>query len=139
MTKEQAYKLRAILEKAAQGLEDKDASMAPSFFPRLKEDGGLVSAGTKINWLGAVKRAAVDLWDTAESNPSNAPDLWEDIIFKDGYRIIQETLTSGLAFAEGECGWWDGVLYRSTIANNVWTPEAYPDGWEPVEGEAGNG
>jgi len=133
MTKEHAYKLRAILEKAAQGLEDMDASMAPSFFPRLKEDGSLVSAGTKINWLGSVKRAAVDLWDTAESNPSNAPDLWEDISFKDGYRIIPETITAGLAFAKDEFGWWNGMLYKSTIANNVWNPEAYPEGWALVE------
>lgn len=133
MTKERAYKLRAILEKAAQGLEDMDASMAPSFFPRLKEDGSLVSAGTKINWLGSVKRAAVDLWDTAESNPSNAPDLWEDISFKDGYRIIPETITAGLAFAKDEFGWWNGALYQSQIANNVWNPEAYPEGWALVE------
>lgn len=139
MTKERAYKLRAILEKAAQGLEDMDASLAPGFFPRLKEDNSMVWSGTKINWQGTVKRAAVDLWDTAENNPSNAPALWEDISYREGYRIIPETLTSGLAFADGECGWWDGVLYRSTIANNVWTPEAYPDGWEPVEGEDGNG
>lgn len=133
MTKEQAYKLRAILEKAAQGLEDADASTAPSFFPRLKEDGSLVSAGTKINWLGAVKRAAVDLWDTPESNPGNAPDLWEDISYKDGYRIIPETITAGLAFARDEYGWWKDALYKSLIDSNVWTPEAYPAGWALVE------
>ena len=36
------------------------------------------------------------------------------------------------AYALGECGWWGDVLYRSTIASNVWTPEAYPAGWEAV-------
>lgn len=132
MTKEQAYKLRAILEKAAQGLEDADASLAPSFFPRLKEDGGLVSAGTKINWQGAVKRAAVDLWDMAENNPSNAPDLWEDISYREGHRIIPETITAGTAFAKDEFGWWNGVLYKSLLEGNVWTPTAYPAGWEVV-------
>lgn len=35
--------------------------------------------------------------------------------------------------AQGECGWWCDVLYRSTIAANVWTPEAYPAGWEAVQ------
>lgn len=133
LTKEQAYKLRAILEKAAQGLEDADASMAPTFFPRLKEDNSLIKAGTKINWLGSVKRAAVDLWDTNESNPSNASDLWEDISYKEGYRIIPETITAGLAFAKDELGWWNDVLYKSLIANNVWNPDAYPDGWALVE------
>ena len=133
MTKEHAYKLRAILEKAAQGLEDMEASMAPSFFPRLKGDGSLVKTGTKINWGGIVKRASADLWDTAESNPSNAPDLWEDISYKEGSRIIPETITAGLSFAKDELGWWKDALYRSTIANNVWNPDAYPEGWALVE------
>lgn len=125
-----ARKLRPIIEKAAQGLEDKDCSMAPAIFPRLKEDGSLVKVGTKINWLGSVKRAAVDLWDTNESNPSNAPDLWEDISFKDGYRIIPETITAGLAFAKDEFGWWGNTLYKSLIPANVYTPAQYPAGWE---------
>lgn len=133
MTKEQAYKLRAILEKAAQGLEDKEASEAPAFFPRLKEDGHLVSAGTKINWKGTVKRAAADLWDRPANNPDNAPTLWEDITYKDGYRIIPETITAGQAFAKGELGWWQGVLYQSIIADNVWTPDEYPAGWAIAE------
>lgn len=132
MTKEQAYKLRAILEKAAQGLEDKEASEAPSFFPRLKENGELVKAGTKINWQGAVKRAAVDLWDTAEDNPSNAPGLWEDISYKEGHRIIPETITAGTAFALDELGWWQDTLYKSLLEGNVWTPTTYPAGWEVV-------
>jgi len=34
------------------------------------------------------------------------------------------------AFAEGECGWWKDVLYKSLIPANVYTPEQYADGWE---------
>ena len=128
-----ARKLRPIIEKAMGGVDDQTASEAPSLFPSLKQDGSLVSAGTRINWNGSVKRAAVDLWDTAENNPSNAPSLWEDINYKEGYRHIPETITAGLAFGLNECGWWNGVLYRSTIANNVWNPDAYPAGWALVE------
>lgn len=133
MTKAEAMKLRLLLEQAAQSLPDKEASEAPTFFKRLKEDGSLIASGTKINWLGSVKRAAVDLWDTAESNPGNAPELWEDITYKAGYRIIPATITAGLAFAKDEKGWWKDKLYQSTIANNVWTPEAYPAGWVLVK------
>lgn len=99
-------------------------------FPRLKQDGALVKAGTRINWGGVVKRAATDLWDTEANNPDNAPTLWEDISFREGYRIIPETITAGTAFALDECGWWGDVLYKSLIAANVYTPEQYPAGWE---------
>lgn len=129
---EKAYMLRPLLEKAAQGLEDAYASMAPSFFPRLKEDGSLVAAGTKINWNGKVKRAAVDLWDTAENNPDNAPAIWEDIMYKDGIRIIPETITAGTVFAMDELGWWKDELYRSKLAANAYNPDQYAAGWEKV-------
>lgn len=38
----------------------------------------------------------------------------------------------GAAYVKDECGWWGDVLYRSTIASNTWTPEAYQAGWEAV-------
>ena len=133
MKRSEALKLRTLIEQAVISLPDKEASEGASLFPRLKGDGSLVKVGTRINWKGVVKRAANDLWDTAENNPDNAPTLWEDIAYKQGYRIIPETITAGTAFAEGECGWWGDVLYKSKIPANVHTPAAYPAGWEVVE------
>lgn len=132
ITLERARQLRAMIEAAAGNLTDADASTAAELFPRLKHDGSLVSAGTRINWYGKVKRAAVDLWDTTENNPDNAPTLWEDIGYRDGIRIIPETITAGLAFAKDELGWWGDVLYKSLLDANVWTPEQNASGWEKV-------
>lgn len=133
VSKDKAMRLRAHIETAAQGLNDAMASQAAELFPALTGEGYLVAAGTRINWKGVVMRAAVDLWDTAENNPDNAPELWEDILYVNGIRVIPEVITAGLAFGEGEQGWWQGELYTSKINDNVWTPEAYPEGWEKVE------
>lgn len=122
--------VRAAMDYAGEQLTDAQASNVTILYPSLKEDGSLVKVGTRINWNGQLKRAAVDLWDTVENNPDNAPTLWENIDYKVGYRIIPETITAGTAFAKDECGWWRDVLYRSLIDSNVWTPEAYPAGWE---------
>lgn len=130
---ETARKYRAIIEAAMSLTDDKLASEAPSLFPKLEVSGNLIKAGTRINWNGTVKRAASDLWDTTENNPDNAPSLWEDIAYREGYRVIPETITAGTAFAKGERGWWMEDLYESTIDNNVWTPTAYPYGWTIVE------
>ena len=132
MTRKEALRLRAIVEQAAASLDDQTASEGAALFPRLKQDGALVKAGTRINWNGQLKRAAVDLWDTGENNPDRAPDLWEDIDYREGLRIIPKTITAGTAFALDECGWWGDTLYRSTISANVWTPEQYSAGWEAV-------
>ena len=131
---ELAGKLRPVIERAAASLDDRTASTAAPLFPRLRQDGALVKAGTRINWNGAVKRAAVDLWDTRENDPDHAAALWADIDYRDGWRIIPETITAGTAFALDECGWLNGALYRSRLEANVFTPDAYPDGWEPVNG-----
>lgn len=133
MKRAEALKLRSLVEQAAASLDDKSASEGAQLFPRLKHSGALISAGTRINWNGVVKRAAVDLWDTAENNPDNAPALWEDIAYREGYRFIPETITAGTAFAKDECGWWQDALYRSIYDGaNVWTPDQYPAGWEQI-------
>lgn len=133
MNRAEALRLRAIIETAAVSLDDKTASTAPTLFPRLKQDGSLIKAGTRINYNGSIKRAAVDLWDTEANNPDNAPTLWEDILYRDGYRIIPDVITAGTAFALNELGWWGDKLYKSLLSANVYTPEQYPNGWELQE------
>ena len=130
MTREEALRLRVAMEQAAPSLDDKTASTAAAMFRQLKNDGSLVRAGTRVNWHGVVKRAAVDLWDTAENTPQSAPALWEDLLYRDGIRIIPETITAGTAFSKGEEGIWYDTVYVSLLDNNVWNPEAYPAGWE---------
>ena len=48
MTRNEALRLRAIVEQAAASLDDQTASAGAALFPRLKGNGSLVSAGTRI-------------------------------------------------------------------------------------------
>lgn len=130
MKRSEAIRLREIIEIASASLEDKIASECAVLFPALKLDGSLIKAGTRINWKGVIKRAAVDLWATEENSPDTAPTIWEDLEYKNGYRIIPEVITVGKAFAKDECGWWGNILYKSLKEANVHTPDEYPSGWE---------
>ena len=133
MTRARAIQLRAVIEQAAQTLDEKTISEAPELCRTLKQDGSLVRAGTRINWNGTIKKAAVDLWDTEVNDPDHAPSLWADIAYRDGYRIIPETLTVTTAFSKGEIGWWtDGKLYESKVDSNVYTPAQYADNWKEI-------
>ena len=133
MTRARAIQLRAIIEQAAQTLGEKTISEAPELCRTLKQDGSIVRAGTRINWNGTIKKAAVDLWDTEVNDPDHAPSLWADIDYRDGYRIIPETITVTTAFSKGEKGWWtDGKLYESKVDSNVYTPAQYADNWKEV-------
>ena len=133
MTHSHAIKIRDMMHKAAISLTDKDASSAPELFPQMKYDGSLIAYQTRINWNGTIKMAALDIWDTEANNPDNAPSLWNDIQYKDGFRIIPMIITAAQAFDLGERGWWtDGLLYESLISANVYTPNDYPQGWKLV-------
>lgn len=130
---ERARKLRKNIILASASLDDKTASETPELFGKLNENGELIKAGTSINWNGTLKRASVDLWDTKENNPDNAPTLWEDIAYKDGIRIIPEVINITTMFNKDELGYWKDEIYKSLINNNVWTPEANPSGWKKEE------
>lgn len=133
MNRRQTELFVEALKRLRESATDAQASEAVEVYPALSNDSSLVKMGTRINWNGTIKRAAVDLWDTVENNPDNAPTLWEDISYIQGYRIIPEVITVGTAFAKDECGWWNDVLYRSLLDANVYTPEAYPAGWVLVQ------
>lgn len=133
-TKEEAIAFRRQIEKAAIHLDDKAASESPDFYEHMKYDGKAISAGTRINFESVLYKAAVTLWDTEENNPHFAPSLWEKINYHNGVRVIPEVITVTTAFAKDELGFWeaDGKTYKSLINANVYTPAAYPQGWEEV-------
>ena len=124
--------VKTKINEVVEGVSDEAALLAPEIFPIMKNNNELIKAGTRINWKGEVKRAAVDLYDKVDNNPDNAPTLWEDLIYKEDYRVIPEDITTGTAFTKGERGWWQGSLYESLIDNNVWTPDSYPSGWTQI-------
>ena len=134
LTKADAIAFRRQIEKAAIHLDDKAASESPDFYEHMKYDGKAISAGTRINFEGVLYKAAVTLWDTEENNPHFAPSLWEKINYHNGVRVIPEVITVTTAFAKDELGFWeaDGKTYKSLINANVYTPAAYPQGWEEV-------
>ena len=134
-TLEEARAARAIIEQAMAGVDDVTASKEPRLSQKMAYSGALIAAGTRIQWEGGLKRAAVDLWDTEANNPANAPTLWEDVAYYKGYRIIPDVFTSTTAFGLGEVGYFkeDGCFYESLMAGNVYLPTVQPDEWKMRE------
>lgn len=126
--------LRLTIRRTVNSLDIPDAtsSRMVAYYPELTGDGSLIKAGTKINWHGQLKKAAVDLWDTETNTPDAAPTLWADIAYRDGIRIAPETFTSTNAAAMDELMWFGEHIYRSKMAGNVYTPEQAPTVWELI-------
>lgn len=132
-------RLHFVIDAARKMVDDKTASVAPELYDLMtyaeREPGDeipLIKAGTRIDWNGTLKKAAVDLWDLAINNPDNAPTLWVDLLYRAGHRIIPDVISVTLAFSKGETGWEGDILYRSKKDANVYPPSVRPEDWEIV-------
>lgn len=57
---------------------------------------------------------------------------WGFVWSTDPAKALPFVAISTSPYNKGDCCTEGGVVYRSTIANNVWSPSAYPKGWEEV-------
>lgn len=64
--------------------------------------------------------------------PEELPAQWGFVWSTDPAKALPFVAISTSPYNNGDCCTEDGVIYRSTIANNVWSPSAYPKGWEAV-------
>ena len=133
MHKDVIRRAHSVIVEAMSIVDDKTASIAPELYGELVYEGALVKAGTRINWNGVLKKAAVDLWDLEGNNPDNSPNLWSDLLYKEGFRIIPDVITVTTAFSNGEKGWEGDILYSSRKDENVYPPSVRPEDWEVVE------
>lgn len=77
-----------------------------------------------------------DHTSTAEWTPDTATSLYKKIgVTEDGYPEWVQPLGSSDAYNTGDIVSYNGSLYKSTIDNNVWSPDAYPTGWEAYKEE----
>lgn len=63
--------------------------------------------------------------------PDTATSLYKKIgVTEEGYPEWVQPLGATDAYNTGDIVSYNGKLYRSTIDGNVWSPDAYPTGWE---------
>ena len=74
-----------------------------------------------------------DHTSAAEWTPDTATSLYKAIgMTESGYPEWVQPLGASDAYNTGDVVSYNGDLYESTIDGNVWSPEAYPQGWVVV-------
>lgn len=67
----------------------------------------------------------------ADWTPDTAVSLFKAVGISDsGYPEWSQPVGASDAYMKGDIVSYKGTLYKSTIDNNVWSPEVYPSGWE---------
>ena len=110
----------------------------PSVFPAYEvgkayKTKDVFSYGTNAVGDPQLYQVLQDHTSASEWTPDAAASLYKAIgITEYGYPTWVQPLGSTDAYNKGDIVSYNGKLYRSTIDGNVWSPEAYPAGWESV-------
>lgn len=64
------------------------------------------------------------------SEPEDLPAQWGFVWSDDPAKALPFVVIATSPYMKGNCCTENGGTYRSKIDNNVWSPSAYPQGWE---------
>lgn len=127
-----AVKLRPFIEKAALSLDDEDALEAVQLFPRWN-DSAEYKVGDKVRLQNVLYRCLQDHIAQPTWSPIAAPSLWAKVLIPDPEVIPEwEQPDSTNAYQIGDRVMFEGKVYESVIANNIWSPANYPAGWKEI-------
>ena len=128
---ELAQKLRPYIEKAAISLSDEDALEAVNLFPNWTPDADRYEKDARVNYEGILYKCLQAHIPQAAWTPTAAPSLWAKVLIPDANVIPEwEQPDSTNPYMKGDKVTFNGIIYESTIDNNVWAPNVY--GWVAV-------
>ena len=133
-----AEQFRKALQMYAQTLTDEQAMEIATVYPgyevgRAYTIDELLTYG--INDVGDPQLYRVVQTHTSQEDwkPDSTPALYMAIgLNSQGYPVWSQPTGAHDAYGVGDIVDYNGTLYKSIIDGNVWSPEAYPAGWEEV-------
>lgn len=128
MTREHAYKLRAIIEKASLSLTDEDALQAVELYPAWQTDTAY-TVDERIRYNSTLYRCVQAHTSQSDWTPDATPALWTVVSLDEWPEWIQPTgaqdaYTNGDKVSHVEKHW------ISDYDNNTWEPGVF--GWSEV-------
>lgn len=134
-----AEQLRRALQMFAQSLNDEDAMEVATVYPSYKV-GKVYKANEMFNYgtnaVGDPQLYRVVSEHTSQEDwtPDTTASLYVAIgLNADGYPVWSQPTGSHDAYNTGDIVEYNGTLYKSLINGNVYSPDAYPQGWELVK------
>lgn len=129
---ELAQKLRPYIEKAAISLSDEDALEASNLFPNW-ENARAYAKDDRVRYEGILYKCLQAHTSQAGWTPIAAPSLWAKVLIPDTNVIPEwEQPDSTNPYMKGDKVMFEGQTYESTIDNNIWSPSAFPQGWNLI-------
>lgn len=128
-----ARELRKQIEANANVMSDEDALKFPELFPKWSE-GATYSEGQRVRHNGKLVKTSKAHTSGKDKDPEKDSKRWKKVETQDTENVIEwEQVTIRNPVKKGSKVLFEGVVYESTINNNVWSPAERPDIWKTVE------
>lgn len=125
---ERARQLRPYIEKAAVSLTDADALESVELFPAWAA-GVAYTVDERIQYGGTLYRVVQAHTSQADWTPDKTPALFVVVSLDEWPEFVQPTGAHD-AYKKGDKVTFEGKHYISLIDANVYSPTAYPAGWQ---------
>lgn len=132
----QATEFRTAVNEMLVSLDDETADKNKVLFPLWSGDGVVYSVGERIRYNNVLYKVLQAHTSQSDWNPADAVSLFATVInvAENGDAVaewVQPDSTN--PYMIGDRVMFEGSIYESAIDNNVWSPSAYPAGWQLVE------
>lgn len=128
---EKARELRALIEKAVQSLDDKDALECVCLYEKWSGDSVQYTAGQRVQDDGILYTVLQAHTSQPDWKPADAPSLFAKVLIPDPTVIPEwEQPESTNPYSKGDKVAHNGKTWVSDIDGNVWEPGVY--GWTEV-------
>ena len=130
---EMAYTFRDFIEDHATMLDDDTALKVPNAYPLWSGDNVPYMDGDRVRYNGLLYKALQPHISQPEWTPESASSLFALVLVVDeGEPSEWQQPDSTNGYMTGDIVIYNGIKYMSLIDNNVWSPDAYPAGWQAV-------
>lgn len=126
MKRSEVLKLRGIIEKVAQFLDDETALEAVTLHPAWASEKEY-AVNFKVRFGGVLYRCLTAHRAQEGWTPANAPSLWAEVLVEEGQILPWQQPDSTNPYGKGDKVTHNGSVWVSDVDNNVWEPGIY--GW----------
>lgn len=130
MTRAEAEAIIAALVTLRGSATDEQALAVPILYPAWRS-GTDYAAGERVQYVGTLYKVLQDHTAQDDWTPDATPALWVVVSIEEYPEWVQPTGAHD-AYNTGDKVSYNGTLYKSLIDGNVYSPDAYPAGWEAV-------
>ena len=119
------------VDRVLENLDDAVALEVTSLYPEW-ETGKAYTVNDRIHYAESLYKCVQAHISQSDWTPDVTPALWV-VVSLDEFPEWVQPAGSQDAYNTGDKVTYNGKHYVSTIDGNVWSPEAYPQGWEEVD------